>query len=505
MKIDEILNNFERGPRGYALFETYVLQILKLHIETQGKIFEPVNRHEVRVRGDGIALHGFDQFNGKTLIDITLDVNRRPLRFIERDIQRANDSKYTADIQNLLVISARPVRSKTIERLAQITKDNEVPFVIHYLGPEFLENIAEKYPNESEKITKNLFAIRLESTFGKKEVNWKKERDFKIGKLNQLYKRGQVSLFLGAGVSSSAGMPDWNKLLNSLFVSFLTKEFDEDSNVNDRDISQIVDRLNTIDEPTSLMAARYIRKGFTKDADESEEFNSAITSSLYKLRNKKYQTHSDLIKAIGSLCTPKMTGSKIKSIVTYNFDDLIERELERRSIDGISIYSPEEIKSPDELPIYHVHGFLPEEKEKYEGLDRSTLVFSEEGYHQIYLESYHWSNLVQLNRLKNNTCIMIGLSMSDPNLRRLLDISTVNIERPRHFAFLKRISDHSFCYKKNPKTGNDNKAVRNIEGAKSFLQKHHVLNEEILKELGVSIIWYEDHDELPGLLQKIKE
>jgi len=505
MKIEEILNNFERGPRGHALFETYVLQILKLHIETQGKVFEPLNKFEFRVRGDGLALQGFDQFEGKTLIDITLDINRRHPRYIERDIERANDSKHTSDIQNLIVISARPVRSKTLERLKLITEDKNVPFNIQYLGPDYIENLADQYKTESEKITKNLFAIRLESTFGKKEKNWKKERDFKLSKLNQLYKKGQISLFLGAGVSSSAGMPDWNKLLNSLFVSFLTKEFDEDSNVTDKDISQIVDRLNTIDEPTSLMAARYIRKGFTKDADESEEFNTAITTSLYKLRNKKYQTHSELIKSIGSLCTPKMTGSKIKSIVTYNFDDLIERELVRRSIDGISIYSPEEIKSADELPIYHVHGFLPEEKKEYEGLDRSTLVFSEEGYHQIYLESYHWSNLVQLNRLKNNTCIMIGLSMSDPNLRRLLDISTINVERPKHFAFLKRISDHSFCYKLNPKTGNDNKAVRNIEGAKSFLQKHHVLNEEILKELGVSIIWYEDHNELPGLLQKIKE
>ena len=300
-------------------------------------------------------------------------------------------------------------------------------------------------------------------------------------------------------------MPNWNKLLNSLFVSFLTKEFDSDTNISENDISEIVERLNTIDEPTSLMAARYIRKGFSRDIKESKEFHKAITKSLYKLRDTRYSLESLLIKSIGALCTPKMTGSKIKSLITYNFDDLIEREFKRRSIDSHSIYNEQDTYSNDELPVFHVHGFLPENDNGYDGLDQSTLVFSEEGYHQIYLESYHWSNLVQLNNLKNNICIMIGLSMSDPNLRRLLDISSRNTERTQHFAFIKRISDQEFCYKKSKKINRDVKAIKNTKGALKFLHTHHSLNEEIMKELGVTIIWYEDHDELPGLLARIKE
>jgi len=251
------------------------------------------------------------------------------------------------------------------------------------------------------------------------------------------------------------------------------------------------------------MAARYIRKGFTKDATETKEFYKAIGKSLYELRNKSFPIKSELIKSIGSICTPKMTGSKVKTVVTYNFDDLIEREFDDRSMDTHSIYNSTEICSNEELPIYHVHGFLPQDETMYEGLDRSTLVFSEEGYHQIYLDSYHWSNLVQLNNLKDNTCIMIGLSMTDPNLRRLLEISSGTEERSKHYAFLRRISDENFCYKKSDK-GNRVKALRNVDGAKEFLNTHHVLNEEIMDELGVTIIWYEDHDELPGLLTRIK-
>lgn len=37
-----------------------------------------------------------------------------------------------------------------------------------------------------------------------------------------------------------------------------------------------------------------------------------------------------------------------------------------------------------------------------------------------------------------NTCLFIGCSLSDLNLRRLLDVAARSGESPRHFAFLKR-------------------------------------------------------------------
>jgi len=253
------------------------------------------------------------------------------------------------------------------------------------------------------------------------------------------------------------------------------------------------------------MAARYLRKGLSKTKEDIKDFTDAITKSLYKLRDALYPIDSELIKSIGSLCTPKMTGSKVKSVITYNFDDLIERQLKSRSLDFHSIYGDNETYDIEELPIYHVHGFIPEDNSHYERLEESTLVFSEEGYHQIYMESYHWSNLVQLNSLKENNCLMIGLSMSDPNLRRLLDIASRNTEKTRHFAFIQRISDNKFIYEEDEETKRENQMIANIEGAKEFLDKHHVLNEQIMKELGVAIIWYEDYNEIPILLNKIKE
>nr|WP_283772565.1 SIR2 family protein [Acinetobacter baumannii] len=201
------------------------------------------------------------------------------------------------------------------------------------------------------------------------------------------------------------------------------------------------------------------------------------------------------------MCIPRRTGAKVRSVITYNFDDLLERQLTVNNILHSCIYSDRESYDPDELPVYHVHGFLPEDRDTYDGLDNSTLVFSEEGYHQIYSDTYHWSNLVQLNSLRENNCLMVGLSMTDPNLRRLLDISARNIERSKHYAFMKRLTIENFAY--DNKKSTTTPVVKNIEGAEKFLQRHHNLNEELMRELGVTIIWYEDYDDIPFIIEEV--
>ncbi|KHT48638.1 hypothetical protein RJ41_14280, partial [Alteromonas marina] len=260
-------------------------------------------------------------------------------------------------------------------------------------------------------------------------------------------------------------------------------------------------RLNKIDEPSALMAARYLRKGLSNEDRESKTFIDAVTKNLYKLRDDKFEIDSNLIKSIASMCLPRRTGAKVKSVVTYNFDDLLERQLSKNAILHRCIYTDNESYDPDELPIYHVHGFLPEKRNLYDGLDNSTLVFSEEGYHQIYSDPYHWSNLVQLNSFRESNCLMVGLSMTDPNLRRLLDISSKNVERSKHFAFMQRLSSSKFCYELTG--GKREKVIENTEAADKFLERHHTLNEELMKELGVTIIWFEKFDDIPEIIENV--
>lgn len=501
MNIEDIFLKFNSGePRDRYSFETFILNLLKYHIENQRKKFSLVESN--RGIGDAYAEDGFDEFKGFTIIEVMFNLHRMLFslsteRYARRYVQLEKEPIFS----NLLIINFQTVPEKTISRITGQILSLNPEIKITIWGPKEITKLANKHKAKATEIANNLFSLRLENAVTKEAGDWKKERDEKIDLLKECYERSQFSMLLGAGVSSSAGMPDWNTLLNSLFVSYLTKEFTQQTNITDKDIQQIVKRLNSIDEPSALMAARYLRKGLSKETTEIKEFTKTITENLYKLRDTTKKLNSDLITSISNLCMPRRTGARVRTVITYNFDDLLERQLTSKSIHHHSIYTENEVFDRDELPIYHVHGFLPENTERYEGLEKSTLVFSEEGYHQIYTDAYHWSNLVQLANLRENNCLMIGLSMTDPNLRRLLDISARNIDTPRHYAFMRRLTIDKFAY--STKDGVTTQHIDNVTGAEEFLNRHHKLNEEIMKELGVSIIWFTRFEEIPVILDKI--
>ena len=64
---------------------------------------------------------------------------------------------------------------------------------------------------------------------------------------------------------------------------------------------------------------------------------------------------------------------------------------------------------------------------------------------------------------------------------------------------MKRLTLEEFINKKKIQV------INNIDGAKKFLNRHHNLNEEIMRELGVSIIWYTNYNEIPKILKEIKK
>ncbi|MEN4758946.1 SIR2 family protein [Chryseobacterium sp. C39-AII1] len=508
MFIDDILLKIGTGQNNFYEFKTFVLNLLKIHLNDENKKIRYIENNRTPI--DAIATEGFDKFNGATIIDIKLNFGKLPVRYFFGKNFTFLDELLNLEPKYYLIIHARPIseniKQKYLEELKLLNSNLE--FIIW--GPEELNKIAYKHRTEVKKIVDNIFSLRIEQVIENENIDWKDDREKIILALIDTYKNRQFSLFLGAGVSSSAGMPNWGKLLNSLFVSYLTKEFNSTDNISDNDINEIVDRLNEIDEQSALMSARYLRKGLSKQSTTDETFIKTITKGLYELRDKTKEENSELFSNITNICMPRQNGARVKSVVTYNFDDLLEKNLNLKSIKYHSIYTDNENPNPDELPIYHVHGFLPQNRNTYQALDKTTLVFSEEGYHHIYSDPYHWSNLIQLYNLKENNCLMIGLSMTDPNLRRLLDISAKNVEQNRHYAFMGRLSLDKFIYQEIDEIDENGKKskikiekIKNRKSAEIFLKRHHKLNEEIMNELKVNIIWYEDYEEIPKILERI--
>lgn len=292
------------------------------------------------------------------------------------------------------------------------------------------------------------------------ERDWRSKRDFIIDDAKFSFRENRCSLFLGAGVSCSAGGPSWEDLLYKSIKRFKKPFYKNDFK-----------KIYRACGMSPIVMGRYI----VPDKKQLEKLSDYL--QRYVLYKNVDLNRSSLISAICEAIESK----NVESVITYNYDDLVETAMTGRGNMTVASVVAKSRNHQDEVPIYHVHGMIPHEKSEI----ASTPVISERDYHDIYRESFHWSNVEQLHTLDRNSCFFIGLSMTDPNLRRLLDFSHNGSDREiHHYAFLRRESLY----------GTDD-----VDKNK----KHFETIENQMEELGVYVIWYEAYDEVPQYIRQI--
>lgn len=338
----------------------------------------------------------------------------------------------------------------------------------------------------------------------------------KLNEISGWYRSERLVLVLGAGTSASYGLPDWSTLLQKLLLITINSGDDSPKSAkNNKEKDSIVAKTFTgVFEPSPLISARYLHNYFDhKHPSGTIVFEKAIREVLYENLDSIHK-ESDLLKEIRQFCIAPGRSPNLDSIITYNYDDLLEQCLQNIDVEipFIPIHYRGMNNDNHELPIYHVHGYLPHVGQL---TYKNRVVLSEDGYHKQYTNLYGWSNLIQINKFKDYNCLFIGLSFSDPNLRRLLDIS-------KNERGDKKI--HHYCIKKR----------HNLQSVKQRLEKLLFENEDIVKEkvnkeielnnisaelinlmekfeendaisFGVDILWVNTYEEIPGLLKRIRE
>lgn len=475
------------------MFERLVVEVLRFYLKESKQPFEKIPKF------DGYAPNGIHEIKGPTAIEVKYNLNRTPVSLIRNNLIKLG----TKNLKNILLISNTQI-GESKRRIVKKYIEIDLGIEVFLWTRDDIIKIANKIGYDYRSRERNIFKIHTQSedeenssgnvsNFNKNRKNKKIIKSLK----KHIQNNGDISLFIGAGVSASAGMPDWDSLLKELIFSYFSKTLSEKIS-DDTNLKRVADNFDNIDSSTALSLARYLRTGFDRYSKSEENlFRDALHKTLYK-SNKK-QT-SKLIKEIAKICEDKRgrdstrTKAKVKKIITYNFDDLIEEQLTMEKVNHTSIYANYEMLPNDSLPVFHVHGYIPKDIEKFKASYDSELVFSEKGYHHVYNTPFHWSNIEQINSFRNSICVMIGLSLNDPNIRRLLDVSMSEQEEPKHFAFMKKSSLKSFTkgLKKKDK-----------DVAKLFLKEHHNLIKQSLNDLGVKVIWYKDHDDLPDLLRDV--
>lgn len=280
-----------------------------------------------------------------------------------------------------------------------------------------------------------------------------------IDNLREAYSQGDLSLVLGAGFSKDNGFPDWDTLISNIYTetATITK-----SSTTLKDVSDV------FGSSANLILGRFFA------TIHGTSFPDVLRKCLYP----PSLSNSLQLDAVKALCKFPRKSNGLDSVITFNFDDLLESNLD--SSDFTTIHDEGMLPPSDTLPIYHVHGFVPRTKD---ASVKSNIVFSEDSYHRQTDDPYSWSNFVQLTKYINKRCLFVGLSFQDPNLRRLLNIATGrrkggNFPALPHYAILKRT---------HPGLGRNT-----VDNLKEF----------DLALFGINVIWVNDY---PDIGPKISE
>ena len=114
-------------------------------------------------------------------------------------------------------------------------------------------------------------------------------------------------------------------------------------------------------------------------------------------------------------------------------------------------------------------------------------MLSEEEYHTLYSNPYSWANLVQISLLTTHSCLFVGMSLTDPNIRRLLDTCRALPIAHRHHAVMRA-----------PTAGLQ-------RGARKLQEQLARAQESDLHSLGVEPLWIEDFAEVAQIFRFLRK
>lgn len=360
-----------------------------------------------------------------------------------------------------------------------------------------------------------------------------------LKELCEAYRQNNLTLYLGAGVSLGSGLPSWDQLVLALYFRAASGDWKTQWSPFPNYLYAIAEwQLKRGHEPLEITALK-IRQFYSNEQGFFEDLRHTLYDGLsdddgsgrWQNPNVAMLRESNpTLDGAAELCwKTKPSGGGLHAVITYNYDNLLEIVTAEspRSADGavtrdrinfVPVWKSSALLTENQRPIVHVHGYIPAEGQ---GSPPDEIVFTEQQYHAAAHSPYSWSNLSQIQCLSASVGLMVGLSLSDRNLRRLLDAVRITPLRKRQFAILPRpvwetpkpqelegIHAKAVSYIKafersgaKKKEGQRLEQMRDIfKELNNFEERHSI---EILTQMGITPIWYSDRKEVGQILRRI--
>lgn len=344
-----------------------------------------------------------------------------------------------------------------------------------------------------------------------------------VSTLRRAWAERRLVLCLGAGVSVPYGLPDWRDLVLGLII---------------KRGPELAERRKGIDweeynAPYQKALGRWLMSRFRFDPvrlsrlleDDGERFLRSIRDELYAPLRRAAKvgllpaTPNSLTAVADLLARPSSpsVGGQVRSVLSFNFDDLLERELTRRGLQHTPAFDARSARTAGNdagrLPVYHVHGYLPQDGD----VPRQQLVFQETSFHEVTTSIQHWGAKKLIRHLQQDVVLFVGISFEDPNLRRLLDACYDLGADPQHFRITLdfEIGDDEKTkaereieeWAENLKTQTGWRSAGSPPDLRAALEEMgkqaHVYDRNAMKTLGVRTVWVKDYADVPAVLEHV--
>jgi SIR2-like domain len=304
-------------------------------------------------------------------------------------------------------------------------------------------------------------------------MSFERNNTLTIAKLAKAYRAGDLCLFIGAGLSKGCGLPLWDELVaelfdetqrrNAFFNEPLYGSYDDPKGWGTLHVANAKKQKTQLATFPTTIKGRYCK---TKLGDE-------FKVALRRVLSASYTGTSQTVDTIA-----QMRG--LSAICNFNYDDLIEQA------DTSAAFMPVFSGAPspnlfNRIPIYHPHGFIALDRD---GRASDDFVFSEEDYHRLYADASHWANRIQGELLSAKTSLFVGVSFTDPNIRRLVDAA--NAAKPTTIVGIFRV----------PMTRPERDHLYEFSSTLT-------LHEDVHANLGVSCLWVDEFEEIPIIFRSI--